>query len=88
MSENEYLQIGLGGPWAFVEHVVDTPWKAEVALARSRTLHRPEFVSFICGGQDSEIPGQYLMPTAEAIDIVVSCLHVRGASPECQWELV
>jgi hypothetical protein len=88
LSGNEYLQVGLGGPWAFVEHVVDEPWKAEVALSRTDAGLKPESVWFVCGGQGSEIPAQLLMPAAEAIEVVVECLRLGGVSPGWEWELV
>jgi hypothetical protein len=88
LSGNEYLQLGLGGPWAFVEHVVDEPWKAEVALPHPEARKRPESVWFVCGGQGSEIPSQYLMPAAEAIEVVVQCLRLGGVSPGWRWELI
>jgi len=89
LTENEYLQVGLGGPWAFVEHVVDNPWKAEVALSRlSDASQRPESVSFACGGQGSEIPSQYLMRLGEAIEVVVECLRLGGVPSGWQWELL
>ena len=85
---NEYLHVGLGGPWAFVEHVVDEPWKAEAALPRAADGSKPESVWFVCGGQGSEIPARFLMPAAEAIDAVAECVRLSGASPGWKWELV
>jgi hypothetical protein len=76
LSTSENLQIGLGGPWAFVEHVVDEPWKAEVAISRtSYTGQKSESVSFVCGGQDSEIPSRYLFPVTEAVEVLVECFR-------------
>jgi immunity protein Imm1 of predicted polymorphic toxin system len=88
LSGNEYLQVGLGGPWAFVEHVVDEPWKAEAALPRVGAGAKPESVWFMCGGQGSEIPARYLLPKVEAVEAVVECLRLGGASPAWEWELV
>jgi hypothetical protein len=79
----------LGGPWAFVEHVVDMPWKAEVAVSRVTDADsRPESVWFVCGGQGSEIPSQYLMRTAEAIEVVVDCFRLGDIPSGWQWEVV
>src|SRR5262245_25909793 len=44
LSAIKCLQIGLGGPWAFVEHIIDDPWKAEVALSRGDSRQKPESV--------------------------------------------
>jgi hypothetical protein len=87
LSGNEYLHVGLGGAWAFVEHVVDEPWKAEVALSRLADAdQKPESVWFVCGGQGTEIPCQYLMPTAEAVDVVIEYFARGGAASSWQWE--
>jgi hypothetical protein len=86
-SASACLQVGLGGPWAFVEHIIDDPWKAEVALSRSASGQKPESVWYTCGGQGSEIPAQYLMPVAEAIDVVAESLRLGGPAPGWQWEL-
>jgi len=89
LSANEYLQVGLGGSWAFVEHVVDEPWNAQVALSGLATAgQKPESIWFVCGGQGSEIPSHYLMPTAEAIELVVQCLRLGRVPSDRQWELV
>jgi Immunity protein Imm1 len=89
LSTNEYLQIGLGGPWAFVEHVVDAPWKAEVAISRtSDTSLKPESVSFVYGGQDSEISSGYLLPFAEAVEVLVEYFRTNAVPSTWQWELV
>jgi hypothetical protein len=88
LSDKEYLHVGLGGMWAFVEHVVDEPWKAEVALSDLADVgQRPESVWFVCGRQGSEIPGQYLMATAEAIEVVVECLRLDRLPSAWRWEL-
>jgi hypothetical protein len=69
--------------------VVGEPRKAEVALSRlAGADQKPESVWFVRGGQGSEIPARYLMPTAEAIEVVVECSHLGGAAPGWEWELV
>ena len=88
LSSNEYLQIGLGGSWAFVEHIVDEPWKAEVALPRSITDSQPDSVWFVCGGQGSEIPAKFLLSKEEAIQIVVDFLRLGVTSTAWKWELI
>ena len=89
LSDVEYLQIGLGGPWAFVEHVVDEPWKAEIALSRSpEAEQKPGSVCFVCGDQESEIPAQYLMSSSEAFQVEAVCLRLCGAAPGWRCEPV
>jgi hypothetical protein len=89
MPGKECLQVGLGGAWAFVEHLLDKPWKAQAALSRlSGVDSRPESIWFVCGGQGTEIPSRYLMPTAEAIEVVVECLRVGEVPSGWNWELV
>jgi hypothetical protein len=61
------------------QSLVDQLWKAEVAQSRTDSGPKPEFVSFVCGGQDSEIPAQYLMTSVEAIEVIVECLRLGGA---------
>jgi hypothetical protein len=72
ISDNEHIQIGVGGSWACVQHVIDEPWKAQVALPRQECAGRPMAVSFVCGGQDTEVPAQFLMRPCEMIDLVVA----------------
>jgi hypothetical protein len=89
ISENECLRIGIGGPWAFVEHVVDKPWKAQVALVREQfSTTRPDCVSFLCGNQDTEIPGRLLMPVAEAIALLASFYSDEKWPDKIEWELM
>jgi hypothetical protein len=72
-----------------VEHVVDQPWKAEVAISRAASdREKPDTVSFILGGQDTEIPAQYLMPASEAIELVAEMFRCGGIPPQWNWELV
>ena len=89
MADGEYLQVGIGGPWAFVEHCVDEPWRAEAAV-RDPTVFpqpQPESVWFVCGGQDSEIPSEYLMPVTEAINLVAAVFRSGRLPESVQWEL-
>ena len=89
LSDNEYLQIGIGGISAFVEHVIENPWKAAVALSRYGAVNSlPDFVSFICGGQDTEVPSYMLMSALEAIDLVVEFATLGTSPPGQEWELV
>jgi hypothetical protein len=89
ISDTTYLHVGVGGPWAFVEHVVNVPWKAQVALpTHGCGVEKPTSVWFTCAGQGSEIPAKFLMPAAEAIELVVQ-LYRKGTLPDTvEWELV
>ena len=87
LSGGEYLHVGLGGPWGFVEHVVDEPWKAEIAVSRvPDTRPKPETAWFVCGGQGSEIPSQYLLPVAETIEVVIECFRLGAVASSWRWE--
>jgi hypothetical protein len=90
ITDREYLHVGIGGRWAFVEQVVDEPWKAEVALPSDgdKGVEKPASAWFVCGGQGSEIPAKYLMPASEAIELLAGRFR-QGTSPDTiQWELV
>jgi hypothetical protein len=86
LSDNEYVHIGIGGAWAFVEHVIDEPWKCQHAVSNGAEL-KPEFVSFIAGGQDSEIPSEALLPIAEAIELLTQFFQQNAVPTSWQWEL-
>jgi hypothetical protein len=83
-----YLQVGVGGPWAFVEYCQDKPWRAEAAVPApsSRTAEPPESVWYECGGQGSEIPGEYLLPIGRATDLVVEILYSGKLPQWVGWE--
>jgi hypothetical protein len=89
INDYEYMHIGIGGRWAFVEYVVLEPWKAEVARAVEFGVEKPSSLRFLtCGASDTEILAKYLMPLSEAIELVVSFFR-HGAPPDTvQWELV
>jgi hypothetical protein len=89
INSTEYLQIGIGGRWAFVQHVVLEPWKAEVALKVGIEVEKPSSLRFLaCGAADTEIPAKYLMPISEAIELVVTMFRLGSLPDSVQWELV
>jgi hypothetical protein len=84
-----YLQIGVGGPWAFVEFCRDQPWRSEAAVPdpTSRGEEPPESVWFACGGDSSEIGGEYLLPVGDAVALVAAILRSGTLPPSVRWEL-
>ena len=83
------LQIGIGGEWGFVQHVVCEPWKAQIAIPRKDRTEgqKPESVTFLLGGAVSEIEAEFLMPVAEVIQLVLECYREGKLPPSVEWEL-
>ena len=84
-----YLQVGIGGPWAFVEYCQDEPWRSEAAVPDDDwlTTEPPDELAFACGGESSEIPGEYLMPVARAVSLVVKAMRAGKLPETVEWEL-
>ena len=60
-SAKEFLHVGIGGQWGFVEYVVDEPWKAEIALSTEceTNVAKPVSVWFLSNeARDTEIPAK------------------------------
>jgi hypothetical protein len=89
ISDSDSLQVGIGGEWAFVEHVVEQPWKAEVAIPKDEASDgpKPESVWFPVGGDSSEIPAEYLMPVAKAIELIAEYYRTGALPRDVGWLL-
>jgi hypothetical protein len=83
-----YLQVGIGGPWAFVEYNQDDPGRAEAAVPDPSSFPdaQPESAAFECGGERSEIPGPYLIPAKRAVELIAEMLRTGTVSPSVRWE--
>src|SRR5262245_39683522 len=84
-----YLQIGIGGRWAFVEYCQNEPWRSEAAVPNAEwlTAEPPDELAFACGGEESEIPGEYLMPADKAISLVARVIRFGKLPATVEWEL-
>jgi hypothetical protein len=91
IDANQWLHIGIGGQWAFVEHICFEPWKPQIAVLNNRSalVGIPATIRFQAdGASDTEILAQYLIPVSEAIELVVHMFQ-GGTLPETiQWDLV
>jgi hypothetical protein len=89
LSITDWLQVGLGGEWAYVECGSHNPWKAYIAVPSSQRHGRlvPESVWFSLGGDAGEIPAKYLMPVADAIDLVAEHYRQGAMSQRIEWDL-
>jgi hypothetical protein len=88
MRPGEYLNLGIGGPVAFVEHVTNEPYRAETAVPRQPYTdpYGLGYVSFRCGRIGSEIDNEWIMPVAEAVEIVLS-IYRNGELPAWgEWQ--
>lgn len=83
-----YLQVGIGGPWAFFEFNQDDPWRVEAAVPDSTSFPEsaPETVAFACGGDQSEIPGTYMMPVQRAVGLIAEMLRTGELTTAVRWE--
>lgn len=71
--------------------MVIEPWMAKVALPSNDpgAIDKPASLRFLSSGTlDTEIPGKYLMPVAEAIDLVVSIFRLGALPDTLEWDLV
>jgi hypothetical protein len=88
INANECLNIGIGGPWAFVEHVVMEPCKAEVATTREIGTEKPRSLRFLsCGALDTEVLAESLMPVSEAIEVVAGIFRSGALPDNVHWAL-
>ena len=88
LSTNEAIHIGIGGPWSFVQHVTLEPWLAELAMTKRAFDPKPESVWYSYCGELSEVPAKYLLPCAEAIEVVAAFFEQQAIPKEWQWEAI
>jgi hypothetical protein len=67
----------------------DDPWRSEAAVPADEwlTSKPPDELAFACGGEESEDPGEYLMPVARAINLAVKIVRVGKLPDSVEWEL-
>lgn len=88
MRPGEYLNVGIGGPLGFVEHVTNQPYCAETAVPR-QPYADPDglgYVSFRCGGIGSEVDVERVMPVAEAVEIVLAVYRDGELPAWVKWQ--
>ncbi len=88
LSDHEFLNVGVGGPFSFVEHLVEEPWEAEVALALCPDPQALESAWFALGSDGGEIPRKCLMPLTDAVELVVWACRERKRPDWVRWEPV
>jgi len=89
MSETEDLTVGIGGLWAFVEHLTFEPWNAE-ALICSEMLdsEKPESIWFACGNHQTEVPKKWLIPGQAAINLLAHYFEHGTLPQDFGWDQV
>ena len=88
INTNEYIDIGIGGRWAWVQYVVNDPWLAKVARGTDE-IQRPASLRFLADGAlDTEITAKYLMPASKVIELVVHIFRLGALPDSVEWEVV
>lgn len=85
ISANESYDVGIGGPWACVQHLMREPWAARMAVLPA-SGNRPEVVCFMCGGQGTEVDCHYLIPVGQVIELLADCFLSGKPSSLAEWE--
>jgi hypothetical protein len=87
IADEDSLEVGIGGRWAFLQHTRHEPWMAEYAVppCGSSDEKKPDSVWFPIGGDATEIGASDLMDVEILVELLIEWFHTGKRPSSVYW---